>query len=147
MAPSAISLTGHLMEQQSILDYDFVVEELSRPHLLPNIKDIFTRANKYTVSLSPQELRHAKAEGKFASVCRGDRGLAVLARQIANLHTGASGANAVMPEFAAELAILLAEGSARQESPRLTFGTSPIERCSSLLSNFVIGSVPSTIGS
>ena len=31
-----------------------------------DIKDIFVRMNKYVVKLSPQELRHAKAEGKFS---------------------------------------------------------------------------------
>ena len=122
-------------EQQSILDYDFVVEELSG-YSSTQIKDIFTRANKYTVSLSAQELRHAKAEGKFAAFAE-EIGAWPFWREY-RVFTQAQVARMRNVEFAAELAILLAEGR-KTRSPRLTFGTSPIERRSSLLSNFVIG--------
>jgi len=50
--------------QSRILNYDLVVEELSG-YSEADIRDMFVRINKYVVSLSPQELRHAKSSGRF----------------------------------------------------------------------------------
>ena len=54
-------------ERERILSYDFVVQELSG-YSSDNIRDMFTRMNRYVVALSPQELRHANAAGAFKSV-------------------------------------------------------------------------------
>lgn len=51
--------------QDEIKDYDLVIQELVG-YSDTDIKDIFVRMNKYVVKLSPQELRHAKSEGKFS---------------------------------------------------------------------------------
>lgn len=55
-------LTSEL--QTRILDYDFIVQELSG-YKDDDIRDMFVRINKYVVRLSPQEMRHAKGHGKF----------------------------------------------------------------------------------
>lgn len=50
--------------QDHIRNYDLNVEELSG-YSDNDIRDMFVRMNKYLVQLSRQELRHAKASGKF----------------------------------------------------------------------------------
>lgn len=55
-------LTSEL--QDRIRNYDLVVQELSG-YSDEDIRDMFIRINKYVVQLSPQEMRHAKGEGKF----------------------------------------------------------------------------------
>jgi hypothetical protein len=91
----------------AIADYDLVVQELSG-YTDEDIKDIFVRMNKYVVKLSPQELRHAKAKGKFSefverlgkwSYWKDNR--IISAQQIKRMRA---------VEFAAELVILLIEG-------------------------------------
>jgi hypothetical protein len=50
--------------QEHIRNYDLVVEELSG-YTDADIRDMFVRMNRYVVKLSPQELRHARAQGQF----------------------------------------------------------------------------------
>ena len=94
-------------EQERLLDYDFIVQELSG-YSKADVQDIFTRANKYTVSLSQQELRNAKAEGRFAEFVE-----AVGAWDFWSdnkVFTKSQMSRMRNVEFAAELAILLSEG-------------------------------------
>lgn len=94
-------------EQDQILNYDLVVQEL-HGYSAADIKDTFIRINKYVVKLSPQELRHAKEEGKFADFVERlgkwnvwkDHGI-ISAAQLKRMRA---------VEFAAELSILLIEG-------------------------------------
>lgn len=90
-----------------ILDYDFVVDELSG-YSDRDVKDLFVRMNKFVVRLSPQELRHAREEGAFYDfverlgawdIWREKR--IFTPRQMARMRS---------VEFSAELAILLIEG-------------------------------------
>jgi len=73
-----------------------------------DIRDMFVRMNKYVVKLSPQEVRHAKEQGKFAQFVeklgqmpfwRDNR--VFTAKQVARFRA---------VEFCAELSILLQEG-------------------------------------
>jgi hypothetical protein len=50
--------------QDRIRDYDLVIQELTG-YSDDDIRDMFVRINKYVVQLSPQEMRHAKGEGRF----------------------------------------------------------------------------------
>lgn len=93
--------------RESIESYDLVVQELTG-YDDSDIKDIFVRMNKYVVKLSPQELRHAKGEGKFSDFVerlgkwdfwRDQRVMS--AQQIRRMRA---------VEFVAELTILLIEG-------------------------------------
>lgn len=52
--------------RDQILNYDLNIEELVG-YSDKDIRDMFVRMNKYVVKLSPQELRHAKEEGAFAT--------------------------------------------------------------------------------
>jgi hypothetical protein len=99
--------------QDEINDYDLVVQELSG-YSDDDIKDIFVRMNKYVVKLSPQELRHAKAKGKFSEfverVGKWDfwkTRKVVSAQQLKRMRA---------TEFVAELAILLIEGPQDKKS-------------------------------
>lgn len=94
-------------EQNRILDYDFVVQELSG-YSKNSIQDIFTRANKYTVSLSAQELRHAKASGRFAEIVEEIGAWDFWS--INRIFTNTQMNRMRNIEFAAELVILLSEG-------------------------------------
>lgn len=102
---SFTELSGEL--QQRVLDYDFVVEELSG-FSLEKIKDIFVRTNKYTVNLSGQELRHAREEGAFAEFAERLGEWSFWADNKVLTPTQISRMRNV--ELAAELSILLAEG-------------------------------------
>ena len=93
--------------RESVESYDLAVLELTGYHD-EEIKDIFVRMNKYVVKLSPQELRHAKGEGKFSEFVerlgkwdywRNQR--VISAQQIKRMRA---------VEFVAELTILLIEG-------------------------------------
>lgn len=95
-------------DQQRILDYDFVVEELSG-YSEKQIKDIFARANRYTVRLSSQELRHAHEEGTFAEFVE-EVGSWDFWRQ-QKVFTPNQFQRMRNVEFSAELAILLSEGA------------------------------------
>ena len=94
-------------EQHSILNYDFVIEELS-DYTDDEIKDIFTRANRYVVKLNPQEIRHAKASGKFAEAAGAVGGWSFWREN--RVFTASQILRMRPTEFAAELFILLAEG-------------------------------------
>ncbi len=95
-------------DREQILDYDFVVEELSG-YTREDIEDIFVRLNRFVVSLNAQEIRHAKEHGAFADFITGignwdywtERRI-LTATQIRRMRNF---------ELAAELAILLAEGA------------------------------------
>jgi Protein of unknown function DUF262 len=93
--------------REQILGYTFVIEELAN-YSTKDIQDLFVRINKYVVRLSPQELRHARAEGRFSSFAERIghwpfwRDFRVFSpSQLARMRA---------VEFSAELAILLIEG-------------------------------------
>lgn len=99
--------------RESIESYDLAIQELTG-YDDDDIKDIFVRMNKYVVKLSPQELRHAKAEGKFSEFVerlgqwdfwRDEK--VVSAQQIRRMRA---------VEFVAELTILLIEGPQDKKS-------------------------------
>ncbi|MGO9450964.1 MAG: DUF262 domain-containing protein [Candidatus Binataceae bacterium] len=50
--------------QDRIRNYDLIVQELTG-YADDDIRDMFIRINKYVVQLSPQEMRHAKGQGRF----------------------------------------------------------------------------------
>jgi hypothetical protein len=94
-------------DQETILNYDLVVQELSA-YDEDAIKDIFVRMNKYVVKLSPQELRHARATGKFSTFVET---IGKWAYWRDNRIFSKQQIKRMRPvEFAAELAILLIEG-------------------------------------
>jgi hypothetical protein len=93
--------------KDQILQYDLPVQELSG-YTDNDIRDMFVRMNKYVVKLTPQEIRHAKQQGKFAKFVeklgelpfwRDNR--VFTPKQIARFRA---------VEFCAEVAILLQEG-------------------------------------
>lgn len=99
--------------QEHVRNYDLVVEELSG-YSDEDIEDMFVRMNKYVVSLSPQELRHAKGSGKFHEFVERVgrwhfwRDQKIFSpKQILRMRA---------VEFAAELSILLAEGPQDKKS-------------------------------
>jgi Protein of unknown function DUF262 len=93
--------------QQAILNYDLVIQEVSG-YSEDDIRDIFTRMNKYVVRLSKQELRHAKAKGKFKSFVE------KLAKspfwRVQRVFSDSQIRRMRPAEFVAELVILLSEG-------------------------------------
>lgn len=99
--------------RDAIDSYDLAVQELTG-YGDNDIKDIFVRMNKYVVKLSAQELRHAKAEGKFSEfverVGKWDywrEHKVISAQQIRRMRA---------VEFVAELTILLIEGPQDKKS-------------------------------
>lgn len=94
-------------QRERILNYDFVIEELSG-YTDDEIRDIFARVNRYVVRLNNQELRHAKAMGKFASACEEVGRWSFWQEQ--RVFTRGQIDRMKPSEFAAELFILLAEG-------------------------------------
>jgi hypothetical protein len=93
--------------RDQILNYDFVVEELSG-YTDRDIKDLFVRMNKYVVRLSPQELRHAREEGAFYDFVERIGAWDIWRERKIFTPTQLARMRAV--EFAAELTILLIEG-------------------------------------
>lgn len=94
-------------DQRRILDYDFVVEELSG-YEQDEIQDIFIRVNRYVVSLNHQEIRKAKESGAFADFVQ-----RVGEMDFWRTHRVLTDGQILRMrnyEFAAELVILLAEG-------------------------------------
>lgn len=93
--------------KEQILNYTLTIEELVG-YGDEDIRDMFVRMNRFVVKLSPQELRHAKEQGRFKELVeeigswpfwRDHRVFTEL--QIARFRSD---------EFAAELIILLQEG-------------------------------------
>jgi hypothetical protein len=112
------ALPEHLRDQ--ILNYDFVVEELSG-YTDRDIKDLFVRMNKYVVRLSPQELRHAREEGAFYDFVE-RIGVWDIWRE-RRIFTPRQLARMRAVEFAAELTILLIEGPQdKKEAINLYYG-------------------------
>ena len=105
------TLTNELKNQ--IRNYDLVVEEISGYSDL-DIRDMFMRMNKYVVKLSPQELRHAKTQGRFRDfveeIGRWDFW------RLQRVFSAAQIQRMRPVEFAAELAILLIEGPQDKKS-------------------------------
>jgi hypothetical protein len=99
--------------RESIESYDLAIQELTG-YDEADIKDIFVRMNRYVVKLSPQELRHAKGEGKFSEFVERlgkwdfwrDHNV-ISAQQIRRMRA---------VEFVAELTILLIEGPQDKKS-------------------------------
>lgn len=94
-------------DKEQILSYDFVVQELSG-YSSENIRDMFTRMNRYVVALSPQELRHASEDGAFKATVEtiGSWDFWTSNR----VFSAAAAARMKTDEIAAELMILLIEG-------------------------------------
>jgi hypothetical protein len=99
--------------RDQILDYDFVVEELSG-YSDRDVKDLFVRMNKYVVSLSQQELRHAREEGAFYDFVERIGALDVWRDEKIFTPHQLNRMRAV--EFTAELTILLIEGPQDKKS-------------------------------
>jgi Protein of unknown function DUF262 len=93
--------------RDQILNYDFVVEELSG-YSDRDIRDLFVRMNKYVVRLSPQELRHAREEGAFYDFVERVGAWEIWAEN--KTFTAAQLRRMRSVEFVGELAILLIEG-------------------------------------
>ncbi|HEX4442836.1 MAG TPA: DUF262 domain-containing protein [Galbitalea sp.] len=94
-------------DRERILSYDFVVQELSG-YSAETIREMFGRMNRYVVALSPQELRHASADGAFKTFSEEIGGWPIWTEE--RIFTG-NATNRMKPdEFSAELAILLLEG-------------------------------------
>ena len=94
-------------QQQQILNYDLIVEELSG-YSEKDIRDMFLRMNKYVVKLSPQEMRNAKYKGKFKDFV--DRLGKWKQWSSYRIFSDSQVARMKPTEFAAELAVLLIEG-------------------------------------
>jgi len=90
-----------------IRNYDLPFEELSG-YSEKDIRDIFTRMNKYVVTLSPQELRHAREQGAFKKFAE-RVGRMPFWRQ-GRIFSDLQMRRMRHVEYAAELAILLTEG-------------------------------------
>ncbi|RZL61200.1 MAG: DUF262 domain-containing protein [Variovorax sp.] len=93
--------------QDKVLNYDLNIEELSG-YNEDEIRDIFVRMNKYVVKLSPQELRHAREQGKFYDFIEELAKLPFWRDEGVFSKTQFNRMRAA--EFAAELAVLLIEG-------------------------------------
>lgn len=93
--------------RNQILNYDLIIEELSG-YSDKDIEDMFVRMNRYVVTLSRQELRHAREKGAFKQFVEGLGKLDFwrTERVFSQLQI-----RRMRPvEFSAELAILLIEG-------------------------------------
>jgi len=94
-------------QQQQILNYDLMVEELSG-YSERDIRDMFLRMNKYVVKLSPQEMRNAKYKGRFKDFVGG---LGAWKQWTTyGIFSDSQVARMRPTEFAAELVVLLIEG-------------------------------------
>ncbi|MBN1461729.1 MAG: DUF262 domain-containing protein [Armatimonadetes bacterium] len=93
--------------QNAILNYNLTVEELTG-YGENDIEDIFVRMNKYVVKLSPQEIRHARAEGRFFECVEELAKLPYWSEQ--HIFTKGQLTRMRSAEFSAELVILLIEG-------------------------------------
>ncbi len=100
-------------EQERILNYDLMVDELSG-YSDEDIRDVFVRMNRFVVKLSPQELRNAMRDGAFHDFCEkiGQKDF----WRDNNVFTRTQRQRMKATEFAAELAILLAEGPQDKKS-------------------------------
>lgn len=94
-------------DKMRILSYDFVIQELVG-YGAANVREMFTRMNRYVVALNPQELRHAREDGAFKQLVERLgawpfwEANGVVTRQAANRMKS--------DELVAELLILLNEG-------------------------------------
>lgn len=98
--------------QKRIWNFDFVVQELSG-YSDADIRDIFTRMNKYVIRLSKQELRHAKETGKFKEFV--ERMGKWRFWRDKKVFTTSQLARMRATEFGAELTILLIEGGPQHQ--------------------------------
>ena len=93
--------------QEQIYNYDLTVEEISG-YTEDEIRDIFVRMNKYVVKLSPQELRHAREQGRFYDFVEELSKLPFWKEE--GVFSKAQLQRMRSAEFSAELAVLLIEG-------------------------------------
>ncbi|MGW1344670.1 DUF262 domain-containing protein [Kribbella sp. NPDC002412] len=100
-------------DQDRILDYDFVVEELSG-YRAEDIQDIFVRFNRFVVTLNQAEIRNARERGAFATFVEKVGGWDYWVENRIITPQQVKRYRAV--EFAAELIILLAEGPQDKKS-------------------------------
>ena len=99
--------------QENFLNYDLTIEELTG-YDDDEIRDIFVRMNKYVVKLSPQELRHARDQGRFYDFVEALARLSFWREQ--RVFTPHQLSRMKAAEFAAELTILLIEGPQDKKS-------------------------------
>ncbi len=99
--------------QENLVNYDLTIEELTG-YSEDDIRDIFVRMNKYVVKLSPQELRHARDQGKFYEFVEALGKLPFWREQ--RVYTKHQLDRMKAAEFSAELAILLIEGPQDKKS-------------------------------
>lgn len=93
--------------RQKLLNYDFVVEELSG-YGQADIRDMFQRMNRYVVRLNAQEQRHAVTEGQFKDFAEE---IGTWPYWLTNkIFSKGAQTRMRIDEFAAELVILLLEG-------------------------------------
>lgn len=100
-------------QKQRVLTYDFYIEELTG-YTDSDIRDMFVRMNRFVVKLSPQEIRHAKFEGKFRDFVE-DLGQSAFWTTHRVFSIGQS-ARMRAVEFSAELIVLLLEGPQDKKS-------------------------------
>ncbi len=93
--------------REQILQYDLSIQELSG-YSEKDIRDMFVRMNKYVVRLSRQEIRHARATGRFAKFVEKLGALSFWS--VNRVFSKKQLARFRAVEFCAELAILLEEG-------------------------------------
>lgn len=93
--------------KQKLLNYDFVVEELSG-YAEADIRDMFRRMNRYVVPLNAQEQRHAIESGKFKEFSE-EVGAWPFWKEERIFSPNAANRRRT-DEYAAELVILLLEG-------------------------------------
>ena len=99
--------------QDNITNYDITIEELTG-FTEDQIRDIFERMNKYVVKLSPQEIRHAKQQGRFFDFVEALSRLTYWTKY--RVFTKKQIQRMRASEFAAELTILLVEGPQDKKS-------------------------------
>ena len=95
------------VDKHAILSYDFIVQEISG-YSTKQVRDMFTRMNKYVVALNPQEMRHATEDGEFKKAA--ERIGAWSYWTDSRIVTPTAAKRMKSDEFAAELLILLSEG-------------------------------------
>jgi hypothetical protein len=95
------------MDRDRLLRYAIVVQQLEG-YDDAEVRDIFVRLNRYVVRLAPQELRHARRPGEFATFVEALGDLEYWREN--RVFTPTQIARMRPAEFAAELVILLLEG-------------------------------------
>jgi uncharacterized protein DUF262 len=100
-------------QRAKVLSYDLYVEELTG-YSDEDIEDMFVRMNRFVVKLSPQEIRHARFEGRFKDFTEELGKLPFWQKH--NVFTVLQARRMRAVEFSAELVILIVEGPQDKKS-------------------------------